>query len=40
MTGEETGGVEIDGEETRVDFEFWDESKMMWGELLFICSKI
>jgi hypothetical protein len=40
MTAEETGGVESDGKETDGDLEFWDESKMTRGRLIFIGLKI
>jgi hypothetical protein len=40
MAGEESDGVESGGEETGGDLEFWDESKMTQGGLLFIGSKI
>jgi hypothetical protein len=37
---EETDRVESGGEETDGDLEFWDESEITWGRLLFIVSKI
>jgi hypothetical protein len=37
---EETVRVESGGEETDGDLEFWDESEITWGRLLFIGSKI
>jgi hypothetical protein len=40
MAREESSGVESGGEETGGDLEFWDESKMTQGRLLFIGSKI
>jgi hypothetical protein len=40
MAVEETNEVESSGEETSEDLEFWDESEMTQGGLLFIGSKI